>query len=259
MARAEVGDGRLESGAFGVGEGVVGHDPLDAYAQRGEPGGGAIEEAGAAGAARVGQQLGVGKPRGIVDRDMEVLPADPARPVAPIAGDPVAETVDPAELLAVEVEEFAGGGALIANHWRRRLQGAEPAEAEAAQHAADGRAWPAEGAGDPRPAPALAAQALDGGDDAGRQLAGRAGGRRAAVMQGGLAAVAIAREPSVGGALRDPAAAAASATRQPASRTRWTMRSRPWTVMRAFLWTFIRGSRASCSGLTTPASTPSLG
>jgi len=174
---AEVGDGRVESGAFGVGEGVVGHDPLDAHAEAGEPGGGTGEEAGAGRAALVGQELGVGEAGGVVDRDMQVFPADPARPVAAaVAGDAVAEAGDLAELLAVEVEQLAGGGALVADRRRRRLEGAEASEAEAAQHAADGRARPAERPGDARSAPALAAQALDRGDDIGRRPAGERAG-----------------------------------------------------------------------------------
>ena len=62
-----------------VGEGVVGHDLLDADAETNEPGGGAGEEAGAARAALVGQEFGVGQARGIVERDVQVLPAEPAR------------------------------------------------------------------------------------------------------------------------------------------------------------------------------------
>jgi hypothetical protein len=86
VTRAEGGEGSPEEPALGVGESVVGHDRLDPDAEAGEPGGGAGKEAGAGLAALVGQQLGVGQARGIVDRNVQVFPADAARPVAaPVA------------------------------------------------------------------------------------------------------------------------------------------------------------------------------
>jgi hypothetical protein len=66
----------------------------------------------------------VGEARGIGDRDVQVFPANPVRPVAaPIAGDPVAQTFDPPELLAAEVEQLARGS-LVADRWRGDLKGA---------------------------------------------------------------------------------------------------------------------------------------
>ena len=60
---------------------------------------------------RVG--FGVGEPRSVVDGDMESLPAETlagptAALAAPVAGDAVADAVDPAELLGIDVDQFAG-------------------------------------------------------------------------------------------------------------------------------------------------------
>jgi hypothetical protein len=116
----------------------------------------------------------------------------------------MADAVDAAELLGVDVEQLAGAGALVANHGRPGLEGGEAAEAEAAQRQADGRAGPLQAARDLRPGQALAAQALDRGGDLGGQPAGRAGGRRAAVVEGALAARPPPRQPLVRGAHRHP-------------------------------------------------------
>src|SRR3954447_5661483 len=99
------GRARFPKGSAGIGRAVVGHDPLDGDAEAGEPGKRPLEEGHGALLALVGQDLGVGEPGGVVDADVEELPADAARPAGAVAGDAVAEALDPAELLDVEVEE----------------------------------------------------------------------------------------------------------------------------------------------------------
>ena len=91
-----------------VGGAVVGHHALDGDAEAGEPGEGALEEGHGAVLALVGQDLGVGQPGGIVDADMQELPAAAALLAGPVAGDAVADAVDPAELLDVDVDQLAG-------------------------------------------------------------------------------------------------------------------------------------------------------
>jgi hypothetical protein len=71
----------------------------------------------------VGQDLGVGEAGSIVDADMDEVPADALVPAAAVAGDTVADAVDPAELLGIDVDEFTRGRALIADHRRLRLEG----------------------------------------------------------------------------------------------------------------------------------------
>jgi hypothetical protein len=185
-----------------VGRAVVGHDPLDGDAVAAEPAERPVEEGDGAGLALVGENLAVGEPCGIVDRDVQDFPAAMAAGPGAIAGDAVADAVDPAELLGVDVEQLAGAGALVADHGRPGLERGEAAEAEAAQRQADGRTGPLQPARDLRPGQALAAQPLDRGGDLGRQPAGRSGGRRAAVMEGRLAARPMPRQPLVRGAHR---------------------------------------------------------
>jgi hypothetical protein len=128
----------------------------------GKPGEGPLEKGDGGGLALVGQDLGIGQARSVVDRDMEVFPADAAGPVsAAVAGDAVADAGDLAELLGVEVDQLARPRALIAYDRWPRLERGQPAEPAPAQDAADGRERQAEAAGDLRPAQALPAQALD--------------------------------------------------------------------------------------------------
>jgi hypothetical protein len=72
-----------------------------------------LEEGGAGGAVVGGEQLGVGEPRVVVDRDVQVLPADPARALNTVPEDPLADGPEAAEFLRVDVNELAGPLALI--------------------------------------------------------------------------------------------------------------------------------------------------
>jgi hypothetical protein len=87
----------------------------------------------------VGQDLAVGEAGGIVDGDMQDLPADAVRRAGAIA---VAHAVDAAGLLAVDVEQLAGRAALVADRRQPGLESAQAAEREPAQHGADGRGGP---------------------------------------------------------------------------------------------------------------------
>ena len=61
---------------------------------------------------------------------MDELPADAAAllwPVA-VAGDAVADPIEPAELFDVDVDQFAGMLALVAAHRLGRLQSREPVQ-----------------------------------------------------------------------------------------------------------------------------------
>ncbi len=83
-----------------------------------------LEEGGRARLLLVGQDFGVGEPGSIVDGDVEGLPAEALAAAAaialaaPVAGDAVADAVDPAELLGVDVDQLAGLLPLVADDWR---------------------------------------------------------------------------------------------------------------------------------------------
>ena len=64
-------------GPRAVGRAVVGHHPLDGDAQPGEPGQSAAEEGHRTFLALVGEDLAVGEPGGVVDADVQEVPAEP--------------------------------------------------------------------------------------------------------------------------------------------------------------------------------------
>jgi hypothetical protein len=109
------GEGLLEVETE-VGEGVVGHDPVDDDAVSSEPGVGPGPEDGAGRAAFVVEDLDVGQAAVVVDGGVDVGVADaPAldRLRAAVGPSP-ASWWDPTQLLDVDVDQVPGGGGLVA-------------------------------------------------------------------------------------------------------------------------------------------------
>ena len=117
-------------------------------------------------------------------------------------GDAVADTLDTAELLAVEMQQFARPLALVAHHRRHRIECFQASQPEAAQHRAHGRARQAELAGNLLAGQALPAQPLDLAIALAEHAVAVSGGRRAPIMKGDLAARPIPLEPYIGSPLR---------------------------------------------------------
>src|SRR5271166_5832461 len=90
-----------------------------------------------------------------------------------VAGDAMADAVDPSQLLDVDVDQLAGMGAFIAAHRLNRLQSAEPVEPPASQDAADGGRRELELCSDLLAGAPLTAQRFDGCAGGGRRLARR--------------------------------------------------------------------------------------
>src|SRR5216683_2027885 len=146
-----------------VARAVVGHHPGNADAQALVVGQGCLEEGDGALFLLVGHDLAEGEARGVVDRDMDELPAD-ASAVAvagSVAGDAVADPVEAAELLDVDMDHLTRRFALVANDRRSRLQIPHTAEAETPQNSADRCRGNAGFLGDLLAGPALAAQAFN--------------------------------------------------------------------------------------------------
>src|SRR3974390_65505 len=90
--------------------------------------------------------LAEGDARGVVDRDVGVLPAGApglagAHPAGaalagPVAGDAVADLVEAAELLDVQMDQFAGVLTLIADDRLGRLQVPRPGQPAGAENSA---------------------------------------------------------------------------------------------------------------------------
>jgi hypothetical protein len=100
---------------------VVGEHALDDDAVAAVEGECATQEGGSGRCSFVIEHLGVGETAVVVDGDVDVFPAllPLVAAVAAVAGDPMPRTIDPAELLDVNVEQFARARSLVAN---RRLE-----------------------------------------------------------------------------------------------------------------------------------------
>jgi dihydrofolate reductase len=70
---------------------AVGQHPLDADSPAANEADGAATEAGRGRPLLVGEHLGLGEPGRVLDSDVDVPPADPARPGAPVGVDAVAD------------------------------------------------------------------------------------------------------------------------------------------------------------------------
>ena len=111
----------------------------------------------------------------VVDRQMHIFPADPAGVAlaGAVAGDAVADAIELAELLDVDVDDLAGRCALVAADRLGRLERRKPVEAQALQDAADGGGRNADLGGDLLAGVALPAQSLDRRASGRRRLAWR--------------------------------------------------------------------------------------
>jgi len=107
---------------------VVGHDADDLDAEALVVGQGRLQEGDGAPFLLVGHDLGEGD--GVVNADMDEFPAAAAAVGGAVAGDAVADPVEAAELLDVEVDHLAGRFALVANDRHGRLQILHPAALE---------------------------------------------------------------------------------------------------------------------------------
>src|SRR5215469_16777112 len=124
MAQAMMGAGLPEHPAA-IAVAVVGHDPLDRNALDGKPGERSFEKTGGGFLALVRQHFAVGEPAGVIDADVQALPADPVMPIdraGAASGDAVANALDAAELLGVHMNQLA----------RTPADSAQPASADRA-------------------------------------------------------------------------------------------------------------------------------
>ena len=159
-----------------------------------------------------------------------------------VAGDAVADAVDPAELLDVDVDQLAGPLALVADDRGLGLEGGEAAEAEPAQHQARRSrparpSWRAMAGPDRRWRRSASISAVPLGGQPRRAVVRP----RGAVAQAGLALGGMPVAPLADGAWGDAEAGGHRATLWP-SPSRATISIRLCGVVRAFSCTSIRGS-----------------
>jgi hypothetical protein len=94
----EVGAG-VTPGEGAVAVAVVAEDPLDRDPALGVPGDGAAEERDTIGRGLAREQFGVGEPRVVVDREVDVLPAGSPVAIEPVAVDPLSDRPEATEFL----------------------------------------------------------------------------------------------------------------------------------------------------------------
>ena len=129
MADAEQAQ-RLGEQPGDVAGAVVGHDPLDLDAVLANQRAARTRKPVVEDRALVGQDLDVGEPCGVIDRDMEEVVANADCPAPAVAGDAVADIGEAGELLDVEVDQLPRPLTLItADRFRlgQVLQATEPA------------------------------------------------------------------------------------------------------------------------------------
>lgn len=103
---------------------VVTHDALGFDAQESEVSQSVLKKEGGAVLAFLRHDLSESETRCIINADVDVFPADAADLIAPVVSDTVARANDLAQLLDIEVEQFAWELALVAHDRRSRLHSA---------------------------------------------------------------------------------------------------------------------------------------
>ena len=132
-AEAIAGGGK---GVGAVADAAVGEDALDGDAMEGVEADGLFEGGDNAGDLFVGQDTGVGDAGAVIDGDVQGLDAGAFAAIGAVARAAHPRTVEAAEFLDVEMEEFAGLIPLVTAHGRRsRLERGEAIEAVATQDA----------------------------------------------------------------------------------------------------------------------------
>src|SRR6516165_2751188 len=117
---------------------IVGHDALDLDAKARVIGHRALQEGDRATRLLVGHDLAEADARVVVDREVDELPAGVLVPTAlSNAGDPVAGTLEAAELFDVDVDQLARPLAFITANRSLRLERAQPVEAQSLENATD--------------------------------------------------------------------------------------------------------------------------
>ena len=139
-----------------VGRAVVAEHPsaLDPLAV--EPGHSTAQEAHCCRPLLVSQYLDVGQPRGVIHRDMDPFVAGSGgASFAWVAGDPVANAVEPGQLFDVDMDHVAGLLPLVSLHRRSGLQVTQPVQPQAPHHPGQGADRHQQQPGDPPEGPAL--------------------------------------------------------------------------------------------------------
>ena len=177
---------------------IVGHDALDLHAEARIVGNGGFEEGDGAFLFLVLHDATEGNTRGVVDADMNELPADTQVAVDDsrlASGDAMTNGANFAELFDIDMDELAGMLALVATNGLGRLECLQAIEPEATKDARHGRFRDAGLARDLRARPALAPQPFDPCDDLGWGRTPQVMRPRGTIFEGGHAFREEPRDP----------------------------------------------------------------
>jgi hypothetical protein len=183
---------------------VVGHDSLDGDAAILEPGNRTAEEGRRGGGSFVRQDFGIGHSRSVVDGDVNELPTDATDPGGAVAMDAVTDTTYTAQLLDVEVDQFAGSISLIPDDrllGLEALETGEPMTSQDTSHRGPGKAHTSRDLGSSVSSPSQTQHLLD---LIRMGLSGHPMRLGTAIDQGRLAGLQEPSLPLEGRSLRDP-------------------------------------------------------
>src|SRR5260370_27127764 len=196
MLEVKPATGIAEGEGF-VARAIVGHDTLDGDTEACIVGNGGLEEGDGASFAFVGLDMGEGVARGIVNADIDKRPADAAgiALTGPITVDAMADAVELTELFDVDVDQRARPRTLIAATRVGGRQGAQSAEAQPLEDAAQRGGRDTDFGGDRLAGQALATQAFNTVDDRLRRRSMQPLRPRAAIVQAAQAFGGVAVDP----------------------------------------------------------------
>jgi hypothetical protein len=194
VAQAEPSTGGCES-ARAIAGAVVGHDASDSDAVAGVPSDESSKEGGSGGGSFVSQDFGISQTGGVVDGNVNELPAGSPAALPAVASDAVADDLDAAQLLGVDMDELSGTVSLVAADGFFRVEILEPRETHPGQDAGHRGRTRADSRGDLGPGLPASTQSEDLIHNDGRGLTRRAKGPRAAIDQRRLPGLAITSFP----------------------------------------------------------------
>jgi hypothetical protein len=174
---------------------VVGHDAGDFDSVAGVPGDEASKEGGSGRGSFVSQDFGVSQTGGVIDGDVNELPAGSSTALPAVACDAVADDLDAAQLLGVDMDELSGMVSLVAADGFFRVEVLEPRKTLADQYAGNRGRARADARGDLGAGLPASAQPEDLIDNDRMGLTRRPMGPRAAIDQRRLAGLAITTLP----------------------------------------------------------------
>src|SRR5512146_791793 len=175
--------------------GVVRHDAAYVHSQCGVVARCVVEERCRTPLALVVEHLDKRDPRAIVNGNESSFVAHAADMVARIAGDAVSGTLNARQLLAVDVQQLTGAGALITTRQRCRIERRQPVQSRSHQHPRHGGARDAQLSSDTTHGPASLPQCNNALGGTPRNGGGRAVWPRTAIAQTRLALRAVSQYP----------------------------------------------------------------